>query len=93
MVLVYQLFAEVIVLLSSFVLFELLMKKFNVKKQTQLLVFFPLAAFAIGYYLRLSDVKGVIDTGYFLTDFSYLFVYLLFALSFILGQLKYWKKN
>lgn len=42
--------------------------------------------------MRLTDKEGFIDLGFFLTDFSSLFIYTLLATFLLLGQLKYWKK-
>ncbi len=52
----------------------------------------PLAMLTLGYYLRLSGHQPAVDIGFFLTDGSFLFTYLLFALFLLLGQLKYWGK-
>jgi len=53
---------------------------------------FPLWLFGLGFSLRLMMDKSLIDLGYFLTDFSTLFVTILFTLFLFLGQLRYWKK-
>ena len=66
-------------------------RKFSKNFHLLLLATMPLMIFVLGYSMRLTGGKNVIDMGYFFTDLSFLFVYLLFAISFILGQLKYWK--
>lgn len=67
------------------------LKKFNVGRDVYATVLLPLFVFVAGYSLRLSGDKEMIDIGYFFTDFSFLFVYIVFAISFLLGQIKYWK--
>ncbi len=46
--------------------------------------------FCIGFGMRLSVTKPIVDLGFFLTESSSVFAYTLFALAMILGQLKYW---
>lgn len=67
------------------------LKKFKQNKTTYILAISPLAAFTTGFTMRLSGIKDWIDIGFFLTEFSYLFVWALFVLCAVLGQLKYWK--
>jgi hypothetical protein len=55
-------------------------------------LFLPMAVFGFGYCLRFSGKPPIIDLGFFLTDFSGLFVSVLFTTFLLLGQLKYWKK-
>lgn len=45
--------------------------------------------FSAGFALRLSGVGEIIDVGYYFTDFSFLFSYLLIAVAALLGQAKY----
>lgn len=52
----------------------------------------PLFIFSLGFFLRLTSSKPLINMGYYFTDFTSLFIYCLFAITFLLGQLKYWKK-
>jgi hypothetical protein len=48
--------------------------------------------FSLGFILRLSGQKSIIDIGYFLTDSSSIFLYALFTGALMLGQIKFWKK-
>jgi len=82
----------VVLILFSTVLLKLL-TNFKVKKFYVALFLLPIFSFAIGFSLRLTSEKFLIDIGFFFTDFSFLFVYLLFAIALILGQLRYWKIN
>jgi len=41
--------------------------------------------------MRLSESQRVVDLGYFFTDLSFLFTYILFTATLILGQKKYWR--
>ena len=86
-----QLLIEGIVLavFSSFLL--KFINNFKVKRFYSILFLLPLFSFAIGFSLRLTGDKFLIDTGYFFTDFSSLFVYVLFVVALVFGQLKYWK--
>jgi len=83
-------------LLATFSTYALLLagmtKEFKIKCRYALVFLVPLSVFAIGYRLRLSGVTEDINLGFFLTDSSYLFVYILFAFFLLLGQLKYWRK-
>ncbi len=89
--LAWQIGGEVIVL---FLLVGLLFS-FLVNYRTKLIDFLPLFVvlflFSFGFGLRLSGQQSFIDFGYFLTEASYLFTYLLFTAALILGQKKYWK--
>jgi len=86
-----QMLAESSLLAISLILLMKFLGNFKVKKLTLEILTFPLLVFALGFALRLTDQKELIDTGFFLTDYSSLFVYLLFAACLVLGQLKYWK--
>jgi hypothetical protein len=83
---------EALTAATAGILLVALMKMFSARKRIVAVVFFPLAAFSLGFYLRLTGIKEAIDIGFFFTDFSFLFVYILFALAFLLGQMKYWKR-
>ena len=58
-----------------------LLKKFSFKKPLIGVVMFPLFMFTLGFALRLSGATELIDRGYYFTDFSFLFIYLVFALQ------------
>ncbi|NCO11166.1 hypothetical protein CO038_00330 [Candidatus Pacearchaeota archaeon CG_4_9_14_0_2_um_filter_39_13] len=47
--------------------------------------------FSTGFCMRLSESQRVVDLGYFFTDLSFLFTYILFTATLILGQKKYWR--
>jgi len=88
-------FAQIVIeffvlIVFSSVLLKFLMK-FKLRKFFVAIFLLPLVLFVIGFSLRFVNDKILVDTGFFLTDFSFLFVYLLTALALILGQLKYWK--
>lgn len=67
------------------------LEKFEVRKRSLLTFLSPFFLFTVGYYLRLTGTRKLIDIGFFFTDSSYLFVYILFTVFLMLGQLKYWK--
>jgi len=70
----------------------ILLKKFGVGGAKGIFFLVPLFFFCLGFILRLTEAKPLVDTGYFLTEFSYLFIYTLFAIFLFLGQIRYWKK-
>jgi len=51
--------------------------------------------FILGYLLRIAgsefSLQEMVDTGFFLTDFSFFLTYFYFSYFLFLGQLKYWK--
>ena len=65
---------------------------FEMKIRYSRCLLFPLWLFGFGFSFRLTSNKSLIDLGYFLTDFSTLFVTVLFTVFLFLGQLKYWRK-
>jgi hypothetical protein len=81
------------VMMAAFVLIWRLGSVFSLRKDMRLLFFFPILLFVSGFSLRLTEMKMAIDLGYFFTDFSFLFVYILFSFAFLTGQIRYWKKN
>ncbi|HLC77455.1 MAG TPA: hypothetical protein VJH04_04600 [archaeon] len=87
----YQYLAELVTLLIASILLVSFLRRFSTIKQLYCLVLLPLMLFFMGFSMRLSGERDFIDLGYFFTDFSFLYVYLIFALSFLLGQVKYWK--
>ena len=88
-----QIMIELTTLTFFSVLLVSFLKKFKVTKITYILAISPILAFTIGFTMRLSGVQGWVDTGFFFTEFSHLFVWTLFVLCGVLGQLKYWKVN
>lgn len=63
---------------------------FQVSRRVYLITAYPILLFSIGFSLRLTGDAGLVDIGFFLTDFSSLTIWIIFALTFVLGQLKYW---
>jgi len=62
----------------------------NERKKTIMLVAFTVIIFfSVGFGMRLSGEKAVIDTGYFLTDLAFLLSYLLIGFAALFGQAKY----
>jgi len=88
---IFQVFIEFLVFSVSLILLRGLLKKFKVEKFVLKIILFPLIIFVIGFILRLSGDQSLIDTGFFLTGYSLIFIYLLMGLGFMLGQIKYWK--
>jgi hypothetical protein len=87
---------QVLAILLLFGLFSAvtatLLKRFGVAVGKAIFFLVPLFFFCLGFSLRLTEAKPLVDLGYFFTEFSYLFVYTLFAIFLFLGQVKYWKK-
>lgn len=84
-------FVEVILLGIFVALLNFLLADFKVKKRKFLALVFPLLTYVAGFTLRLTGNKDLIDLGYFFTEFSTIFVTILFTLCLYLGQLKYWR--
>ncbi len=89
--LAFQVLVIMVLLGLSTGLLRTLFKKF---KRTELAGFLviPLVIFSLGFSLRLSGKTALVDLGFCLTEFSSLFVSVLFTAFLFLGQLKYWKK-
>jgi len=84
--------AEISVLFAGILLITRFISAFKIKREYFLLFIFPLFIFTLGFSMRLTEIKSMVGLGFFFTDFSFLFVYLLFAIALMLGQLRYWKK-
>jgi len=78
-----------LLLFSSLVVF--LFKKFDRDLKIASFFIVPLVVFSLGFVFRLTAETSMVDLGFFFTDFSELFVSVLFASCLILGQIKYWK--
>lgn len=52
----------------------------------------PIFLYCIGFSMRLTANKPLVDLGYFFTDVTFLIVYTTFSVALLLGQLKYWKR-
>ena len=70
----------------------LFFRKFLKDLRFPLILIASFAVYCFGFYLRLTGSKEGIDLGFFLTDFSALFLTALFTASLLLGEIKYWKK-
>lgn len=86
-----QLFVELVTFFISLALLRSFLKRFKVEKVALSFALFSLFVFVLGFALRLSGDTNLINIGFFLTDYSVLFTTLFMALSFLLGQIKYWK--
>ncbi len=84
---------ELAVLSVALVLVLSFFRAFGIKKKYVLTMLFPMFIFTAGFSLRLTGVQKWIDMGFYLTDFTYVYIYILFTASFMLGQIKYWKKQ
>jgi len=87
-------FQAIVVALSSllfgYLLFRLL-KKFN-RQDVYIYFIVPIFMYGLGFIMRLSDNEKLINLGYFFTEGTFVVIYIVFSISFLLGQLKYWKK-
>ena len=89
--LLWQLTGQAFVLIILAIVLDRFISKFTTKKAIFFPLFLPLFIFSVGFAFRLSDIKQLVDFGFFFTEISYLFTYLLFTAALILGQKKYWK--
>lgn len=87
----FQLIIEEIVFLTLLFFLVLILRKFDRK---DLLSYFllPLILFVVGFTMRLNSNPNFIDLGFFFTEISNLWLYILFVIVLMLGQIKYWKK-
>lgn len=84
-------FAELLLLLFFTALIFNFLKQFKIKRKKALVFICPLLTYALGFYLRVLADKNLVDLGFFFTEFSTLFVTILFTLFLYVGQVKYWK--
>ncbi len=82
----------VIILVFLILVLNLLfiLRKFR-KTELTLYLLVPLCLFTIGFSLRLTFSQKIIDLGFFFTEISSVWLYVLFVLALLLGQIKYWK--
>jgi len=59
------------------------------KRKITLVFLTVVLLFSAGFAMRLNAEREIIDLGYYLTDFAFLFAYLLIAVAALLGQAKY----
>lgn len=79
------------VFLLLFLFLLLILKKFN-RKDLFPYLFLPVVLFTTGFYMRLNSNSKIIDLGFFFTEISSIWLYVLFVLALLLGQIKYWKR-
>lgn len=89
--LIWQLIGELVVLSLIMLVFHKFVSQFKTKINTFIPLFAVLVLFTVGFGLRLSKQENLIDFGFFFTEISYLFTYVIFTSCLILGQKKYWK--
>jgi hypothetical protein len=89
---IYQIIMITSLLTTYGVLIFLFCRIFTKKLNLPFMLVIPIIIFSLGFILRLSEQKSLIDVGYFLTDSSSIFLYALFTGALILGQIKFWKK-
>jgi len=92
MIPIQMIFIVLLVTFYSFLLVHIL-KKFKLGLRKSYIFILPLIIYASGFYLRLQADKSLIDLGFFFTEFTSMFVSMLFAVFLLLGQLKYWKSD
>jgi hypothetical protein len=83
-------FTELLLLLFFTALIFNFLKQFKIKRNRALIFICPLITYALGFYWRMLADKNLVDLGFFFTEFSTLFVTILFTLFLYLGQVKYW---
>lgn len=88
----YQVLSIVFLLgLYSFLIL-IFCRRFTKELSLPVILIFPVIIFSVGFGLRFSENKPIVDLGYFLTESTSIFLYALFTGALILGQFKYWKK-
>jgi len=87
------LITEITVLFIAAALVLNFLRVFGIRKNYMVIMMFPLLLFTFGFSLRLSGISEIVDLGFFFTDFTFVFIYIMFTASFMLGQIKYWKKQ
>lgn len=86
---IWQALIQASILASLLFLLSAFFKQFKDTKTLQI-IGIVLIMFTIGFAMRLTQNEEVVNLGYYLTEISYLFTYLLFTAALILGQKKYW---
>lgn len=88
---IWQFVGQAVVFVVLFVLLAKFLAQFKADKKSFAPLFAILAIFTFGFALRLTGQQALIDFGYYFTEISYLFTYVLFTACLILGQKKYWR--
>ena len=86
-----QLTTQILVFTVLNIFLFILLKKFNRKDLFPYLCL-PLVLFTMGFTMRLASTKEIVDLGFFFTEISSIWLYALFVLALLLGQIRYWKK-
>lgn len=86
-----QLTTEIFVLTILTLILIIILKKFD-RKDLFIYVFIPLIFFTIGFTMRLSEQVSIVNLGFFFTEISSIWLYVLFVLALLLGQIRYWKR-
>ncbi|MBI3036351.1 hypothetical protein HYY73_01145 [Candidatus Woesearchaeota archaeon] len=89
--LLWQLVGEAAVIALLIAVLNGFLSQFKTSRKGLYPLYIAMPLFAAGFAMRLAENKSVIDFGFFLTEVSYLFVYVLFTAALILGQKRYWK--
>jgi len=84
-------FVEITILFASVFLIRSFAKDFSLNLRKLAIFIFPLVNYIIGFTLRISGNGELVDIGYFFTEFTTLFVTILFSLCIYFGQIKYWR--
>jgi len=82
---------ELALLFFFTLLIVVFLKQFKVKNKKTLIFIFPLTTYSLGFYLRMTGDKTLVDLGFFFTELTTLFTTILFSICLYLGQIKYWK--
>lgn len=86
-----QLAVEIFVFLVLTLSLILILRKFG-RGDLFIYLLLPLILFVTGFSMRLTTNSEIIDLGFFFTEISSVWLYVLFVLALLLGQIKYWKK-
>ena len=84
-----QILAEILCILVMSILIIMFISRFRLNWLV-FLGLFPIFLFSAGFALRLGSSGELIDMGFYFTEISYLFVYVIFTLCLAFGQAKYW---
>ncbi len=82
---------ELILFIISIKLIADVTQQFKLNRIYVRLFVIPLFFFIFGFTLRISGYQFLIDLGFLFTEFTTLFVSILFVIFLCLGQIKYWK--
>ncbi|MDP2666631.1 MAG: hypothetical protein Q8P05_03975 [Candidatus Diapherotrites archaeon] len=86
---IYIFFIPFVLLLSIGFVYSIL-SRFKTGLHFLSIFVFPMVLFSLGFLLRVSTTGDLADIGFFFTEFSFVIIYVLFTISFFIGQIKYW---